>query len=505
MEKVAAGITLPVYNTIAPFHPDTHFPELPFKETSDQLNYPYALLRNLLFQLGYDKDNFGTSKWNPLKWLVQPEQTVLLKPNYVISYNSCGDDLFAVVTHPSILRALIDYVYLALQGKGRIIIADAPQIDCDWQELMSYQHLETIQTFYRTHFNFEIEAYDLRNYALIDSRKQALAGNRKNLNGDPLGSCIVNLGDKSEFYGLPNENYYGADYNRSETIAHHRGTTQEYSVSKTILSADVLISVPKMKVHKKVGVTLNLKGLVGINTNKNYLVHYRVGTPSEGGDQLPDTIKRGNRWLIKTQRWFFDHALARQNALGDKVYNMALGVYRTFVKPFYHIASSTSVQDSGNWHGNDSAWRMTADLCKILYFADANGILHDTPQRKLFCVIDGIIGGENEGPLSPNAKRSGCLVMGEDPLAVDMVTTTLMGFNVDRIKQFSFLKATSWPFPIKSLSNVEVFLHHRWLSGKEFIEQYHTNPLLGYRAHPGWIGQIELSQHPYSSKIVEFS
>jgi len=42
-----------------------------------------------------------------------------------------------------------------------------------------------------------------------------------------------------------------------------------------------LYSIPKMKVHGKVGVTLNLKGLVGVNTDKNYLIHYRVGTPKE--------------------------------------------------------------------------------------------------------------------------------------------------------------------------------------------------------------------------------
>jgi len=72
-------------------------------------------------------------QWNPLGTIIKPGQTVLLKPNFVLSFNSSGDDLFAVVTHPSILRAIVDYVYLALKGIGRIVIADAPQMDCNWK------------------------------------------------------------------------------------------------------------------------------------------------------------------------------------------------------------------------------------------------------------------------------------------------------------------------------------------------------------------------------------
>lgn len=52
----------------------------------------------------------------------------------------------------------------------------------------------------------------------------------------------------------------------------------------------VFISVPKLKVHKKVRVILNTTGLVGINTNKNYLIHYTLGTPEEGGDQFPSKV-----------------------------------------------------------------------------------------------------------------------------------------------------------------------------------------------------------------------
>lgn len=180
---------------------------------------------------------------------------------------------------------------------------------------------------------------------------------------------IINLGKQSHFYGLPNQNYYGADFNRQETIAHHNGETHEYCVSKTILSADVFLSVPKMKTHKKVGVTLNLKGLVGINTNKNYLIHYRLGTPKNGGDQLPDAQPGADRALVKVQRWAYDRFLAQQSKTADAVYQTGVKIYRRTVKPFLRISKDTQTVDAGNWHGNDSAWRMTADLAKILFSA----------------------------------------------------------------------------------------------------------------------------------------
>ncbi len=141
MTVVAAGITTPIYNNDPPFHPDTTYPELPFSIFSSTPNYPYRLLRDLFVRMGFDRVNYGTSRWNPLAAIIQPGQTVVLKPNFVLSFNSSGDDIFAVVTHPSILRALIDYTYIALEGTGKIIIADAPQMDCDWEQLMSFQRI----------------------------------------------------------------------------------------------------------------------------------------------------------------------------------------------------------------------------------------------------------------------------------------------------------------------------------------------------------------------------
>ncbi len=485
--NVAVGRTEPVYCGEAPFHPDQKFPELLFTETSSSPNAPYALLRNLLWELGLDRERFGSTEWNPLGGTVAPGQTVVIKPNFVLHRNDSGGDPFAVMTHPSILRALVDYTYLALAGQGRIVIADAPSMTCDWDALMALQQLETIQQFYRDRFNFEVEVYDLRPFALIDADQPALSGNRKPLSGDPLGSVTVDLGSASLLADLESSRFYGADYDRTATIEQHHDNVHRYRVSKTILSADVVISVPKMKTHKKVGVTLNAKGLVGINTDKNCLVHYRVGTPAQGGDQLPDTTGGADRTVIRVHRWCYDHLLAEANPFTDAIYRGLLGAYRFCIKPFRRIDRKTAAQDSGNWHGNDSAWRMTADLLRILFFADGRGRMLNTPQRRLFCVVDGIVGGDREGPLEPSAYPAGLLTAGADPMSVDLVTTRMMGLDPERIKQFSPAYDPQSPL-YRNEAEISVHADNRKWWAAEAIWPVATAAFL---PHSGWIGHIE--------------
>ena len=50
-----------------------------------------------------------------------------------------------------------------------------------------------------------------------------------------------------------------------------------YLVARELIEADVVFNVPKLKTHKKAGVTGALKNLVGINGHKAYLPHHRKG------------------------------------------------------------------------------------------------------------------------------------------------------------------------------------------------------------------------------------
>ncbi len=243
--------------------------------------------------------------------------------------------------------------------------------------------------------------------------------------------------------------------------------------------------------HKKVGVTLNLKGLVGVNTTKNYLVHSRVGTPRDGGDQLPDSLPGTQRALRRGLRLINDFVVARQSPRSDAVTKILRRIYRMTLRPFVRASPVSLDLDGGNWHGNDSAWRMTSDLAHIFYFADVHGVVHDTQQRRMFSIIDGIVGGEGKGPLEPTAHRAGCIIIGENLLAVDLVATRLMGFDPRRVKQFSVLYERQRNFGVRAFEEISVKLDGMEMPGAMFFDQAWTAPLLGFLPHPGWIGQIE--------------
>jgi uncharacterized protein (DUF362 family) len=481
------------YNTEPPYHPDTAWPEWAGRELSTGPNPAYRMVRQALADLGLDRARLGTAQWNPLGDFIRAGETVVIKPNFVVSRNRKAGTLDAIVTHPSVLRVVADYVFLALKGRGRIVIADTPQMDCNWDELMRYERLDAVIEYYRRVLEFPLELYDLRSFQVIDPDLPAYSTNRRPLPGDPKGMVKVDLGARSAFSGLAGEErMYGADYDRRETIELHSGGRHEYHLAGTILSADTVISVPKMKVHKKVGVTLNLKGLVGTVGNKNCLVHYRLGTPKEGGDQLSGAVAAPDLKVVRIQRWLMDRTLARQSGLGDWLYRVALSVYRACIKPWRPVAATTLQQDDGNWSGNDSCWRMTADLARIFFFASAAGELLPSRQRKHFCVVDGVIGGERDGPLSATPILAGCIVAGEHPFAVDMVATRLMGFDVTKVKQFGAALSGHSDFGIGSLSEIDPVVNGSPVPADEFFRREWRSPVPAFQPHPGWVGEIEL-------------
>ena len=205
----------------------------------------------------------------------------------------------------------------------------------------------------------------------------------------------MDLKNYSELNGLNPKRFYGADYNRKETIAAHSKGHHKYFISNTILNADVIISMPKLKVHRKVGVTLNTKNMVGINGNKNYLVHYQVGTQSRGGDEFS----------VESVQAILDRVM-KDMTMG-KCWRYGKYLYAAYLKgkDFLKIKDKSGQNKGGDWWGNDTTWRMAVDLNKVLLFSDKNGVLSNKKRRYL-SVIDGIVGGEGEGPLASTPVKS---------------------------------------------------------------------------------------------------
>lgn len=472
------------YSKEPPFHPPETYPEYPHsKKGIDPANHAYAMVRESLLLLGMDRANFGRPAWNPLGELISPGQRVLIKPNFVLHFNAGEGPLEAVITHASVIRAVCDYVIIALRDGGDLVVGDAPQMNCDFAELCRASGVGDLANYLEPECRRRGIVFSLVDFRREQTRyKYGIVWERKPLNNTE--SITVSLGKESLMEPVDGKLLYGADYCRRETVHAHDGHRHEYIVSSEVLSSDVVISMPKLKVHRKVGVTLNLKNMVGINTDKNHLAHYRVGAPESGGDEFsdPDWDDRAERFLsdvLLGKNWRF----GRYPFLAWRAFRKALGLFNgNSANPSFRY---------GNWHGNDTAWRMVLDLNRILLFTDALGRVQDAPARKYFSVIDGVVGGEGEGPLHPDAYSSGVVLAGFNPLAVDWVAARLMGFDPTRIPLYrnALEQAREW-LPdfaigqIRAVSNIATW---------EDVVQDDT-PIYSFRASAGWRGKIELRE-----------
>ncbi len=493
---VAVARTEPRYSDAAPYDPSEPYPEYPFGGGAlGQTDNPaYRAVRDCLRRMHLDARHADGPDWNPLGDVIMPGQTVVLKPNFVIDRHYGGGELYAIVTHPSVIRAVADYCQIALKGRGRLILADAPVGDCDFDHLCETMQLDRIRDAYRERGALDLEIYDLRSFAAPPGNL-VYAHRRKILPGDPAGNVIVDLGRDSALRGKTGP-FFGADPSTRETNTNHRDGVHRYSLSKTILSSDVLISMPKLKVHKRVGVTLNFKGFVGANTNKNYLVHYTMGTPREGGDQTAEATAAVDTVILRVRRlinrvFFGAHRPGLEKLHHAVFHSRPYRALRTLLRGAGLKPSALACDtDGGGWYGNDSCWRMVADLARILTFCDANGRLHAEPRRRIVCLVDGIVGGEGTGPLLPDPKPAGVIVGGLNPLAVDLACCRLMGIDPVKMPLYRFLLEKTPSFGVSSPEAVRID------TSDAALEPCMRAPgrYLNFRPHKNWAGHIEISQ-----------
>lgn len=481
------------YPKESPFHPVEIYPEYPHAEKhTDPGNRVYTMVRESLRLLGMDKANFGGPDWNPLGDLISPGERVLIKPNFVLHFNAGKGPLDAVITHPSVIRAISDYVIIALRNAGELVVGDAPQMNCDFAALCQASGMDELAKYLESACARRGITFKLADFREEQTRyKYGIVWERKPLAGsEPIR---VRIGTESFMETVDRRLLYGADYHRRATVQAHEGHRHEYVVARQVLSSDVVISAPKLKVHRKVGATLNLKNMVGINTDKNHLAHYRIGSPASGGDEFSNP-----GWQDRVERALSDILLGNSWRFGKYPFL----AWRAFRKALRHFTnnSARSSFGYGNWHGNDTAWRMVLDLNRILLFADARGRLQDRPARKYFSVVDGVIGGEGEGPLHPDAVPSGVVLAGFNPVAVDWVATRVMGVDARRIPLYrnALTQAREW-IPDFAIERIRVLTNiAKWqdvLRNEEVI--------YSFRAPAGWRGKIELLEPAPGSPVQE--
>jgi len=425
---------------------------------------------------------------------VRPGNTILLKPNFVREFReSSPDDADCLFTHGLVIRAVLHIAAAALQGCGRLIVADAPQNDGDFDVMVARTGLMGTCKEVRTRYGVPVDVIDLRSETAF--KKDGVILGHRRLPGDPAGYVRVDLGPASAFVEIEDRcaRLYGAEYDQHELVEHHRDGRHEYLLSRTVLQADCVINLPKLKTHKKTGLTAALKNLVGINGNKNWLPHHREGTPRSGGDQFAD-----ERWLRHAERGVMS-LFRRVFPLLGPLRPMVAGPIKAAGRSVFGDTNSNTVR-SGNWYGNDTTWRMVLDLNRALLFAGVDGVIREKPVRRCLTIVDAVVAGEGNGPLDATPRHAGLLIAGENPVAVDLVCARLMGFDERRLPLIArafdphSLQLTGF-----SAGDVVICSEDPRYDGPVTAL---TGPQLAFRPHFGWLGHVEQTENPRAQRPV---
>ena len=386
---------------------------------------------------------------------------ILLKPNWV-THNGKDVDKICLRTNDSFLFATVE---LLLENKpSSILIGDAPIQGCDWEKMLRKQFYDAIaelsiihsvpimiKDFRRVTFDPRInnpttEINTLSNYIIFDLGKDSYL--------EPISST------KNIFRVI--------DYDPDRLAKSHTIGKHKYCITKELFEADSVISMPKIKTHKMAGITGALKNIVGLTGDKEYLPHHRVGGVGSGGDCYP-----GKSILRRLSEFALDNANRHQG-------KMKYWVWRLGAAIFWRLSRPKKVHQLGaGWHGNDTCWRMVMDLNKIAIFGKKDGTLSNEPQRVIYSLCDGIVGGQGNGPLDPQPLPLGVICFSNNSSMTDICMATMMGFDIQKIS----LLRTAYSNVL--FQNLELTLNEKRVDLSD-LSTYSvpTNP------PPGWIDYL---------------
>ena len=385
-------------------------------------------LRSLTQQLGWGDGISGA-----FSKIIPRNARVLIKPNFVLHENQGPWSFEAVITHPSLVRTTVSE--LLLTGASEVMVGDAPVQGCDFNQLLDRTRLGSwalglarreprfagIRDFRRTVSVFRDnvryaseDQVDLSHYVLFDLADDSLL--------EPVTS--------------PVPRFRVTCYDPQLLAKTHFPGHHQYLITKTVLEADIIVNLPKLKMHCKAGVTNALKNLVGINGNKEYLPHHRIGGSAESGDCYP-----GKHRAKRLSESLYDLKNSSPSILRSRIINHLLKPLSAMLK-----IGGDETGLEGAWSGNDTVWRMALDLNRILVYGRPDGTMADTPQRAILHVSDGIIAGQGRGPLAPQPFELGFLLAGHNPAALDWVGAMLLNLDPAKVPLLAGVFADyRWP------------------------------------------------------------
>jgi len=412
----------------------------------------------------------------PLASIVRPGMTVLMKPNWVLHQNQAGSGMECMITHQAFVLAALDEVLKA--RPARVILGDAPVQSCRWDEVITGDFRRQVEQRAEK-AGVAVELVDFRR---TKTRSGNLADGVEHELRDEAKYALFDLGQDSllDAVATSEHRFRVTNYDPGKLRQSHSVGRHQYSICREALEADVVLSLPKLKTHRKAGLSGALKNLVGINGNKDYLPHHRVGGTDDGGDCYP-----GRSLRKRLVEFFLDMANRR---IGAPSYRFWAFCAR---RSWSRVAALEEGGLEGSWFGNDTCWRMVLDLNRILLYGRSDGTLAESKQRSLWTLTDAIVCGEGEGPLEPSPRCLGVVTFSGCPVAADLVHAALFRFDAQRIP---CIRESSgrfrWPLCDADHQH-EVYYRGRQIRLSELACE------LGADARPpaGWRGHVEMAQH----------
>lgn len=340
---------------------------------------------------------------------------VLIKPNWV-KEDAIETDSICLRTNKNLLLCFLEQV-LSLHPQ-KVLIADAPIQGCHWDSMLKKDFLEDVYNLGKR-YDVEVEIKDFRR-TTSELDKGIVNTGRKSISD----YVIFDVGKSSflEPISTSQHKFRVTNYNPDKMAEVHNQGTHKYCIAKDVFDYDVIITMPKLKTHRMAGMTNALKILVGINGDKDFLPHHRVGSKEEGGDCYK------NKNIFRTISNYATDAANRRLGKWNYLFFAKLGgAMWKLSRP------NTETLENAGWYGNDTIWRTVLDINKIALYGDANGVLHQQQQRKLFSFMDGIIGGQGDGPLHPRPSALGIIGFSNNSYLMDVSAGMFYHLNEDKI------------------------------------------------------------------------
>ncbi|MEN8142662.1 MAG: DUF362 domain-containing protein, partial [Thermodesulfobacteriota bacterium] len=342
--------------------------------------------------------------------------------------------------------------------------------------------IEGLLGWYQEQTKIQFECFDLRMNVAYRTYLYGRWG-RKKVEHDPRGYRFVDLGNSSRFTDIDPRKLRIAIANYKNMYKHHSNGKHEYLFPQSFLDSDCVISIPKLKTHRRTAVTLALKNFMGIPALKDSLPHFIVGSPREGGDQY---VNPSLRKSIVTRL----HDIKESNPFVPVKFVCAIA--KNLLWNSHKIIPFKDDIYEGMWYGNDTLWRTLSDLNRAVIYADREGKLRDTPQRNVFFLLDGVVGGEKNGPLLPDPVYAGVMLGGYNPVTIDAVGASLMGHDIEKIPLIkkTFEKNNERdPLFKGEPEDIRIFI----ADGELDLEEFRRMKKLDFEPHPGWKGHVELA------------